>query len=162
MPPAHCIAVEMDTIGAVEAYNRAQALPVDGSELVCIEAYVASIKTAYSAEHGNITVWLNDDPSSTFGNIQAYRASCSAEDGAAIVEHCRVRVVGNIVHTTWEDAGETKHTYQVAQGAKLVITNGAGVEQTIVLDKAVKMIENGQLIIEKNGVKYNAQGAVVK
>lgn len=28
--------------------------------------------------------------------------------------------------------------------------------------KAVKMIENGQMIIIKNGVKYNAQGAIVK
>ena len=156
------IAVEMDTIGAVEALTRAQALPVDGSELVCVEAYVAQIKTAYSSEHGNITVWLNDDPSSTYGNIQAYRAACSAEDGAAIVEHCRVRVVGNIVHTTYEQDGATKDSYQIAQGAKLTLLNGAGVEQTIVLDKAVKMIENGQLIIEKNGVKYNAQGAVVK
>ena len=156
------IAIEMDTIGAAEALTRAQALPVDGSELVCVEAYVAQIKTAYSSEHGNITVWLNDDPSSTYGNIQAYRAACSAEDGAAIVEHCRVRVVGNIVHTTYEQDGATKDSYQIAQGAKLTLLNGAGVEQTIVLDKAVKMIENGQLIIEKNGVKYNAQGAVVK
>ena len=28
--------------------------------------------------------------------------------------------------------------------------------------KAVKMIENGQLVIIKNGVKYNAQGTIVK
>ena len=28
--------------------------------------------------------------------------------------------------------------------------------------KAVKVIRNGQLFIEKNGVIYNAQGAVVK
>jgi hypothetical protein len=28
--------------------------------------------------------------------------------------------------------------------------------------KAVKFIENGQLYIIKNGVKYNAQGAVVR
>ena len=130
--------------------------------MVCIEAYVAKIQKAYDAEYGNISVWLNDDPASTYGNIQAYRAACSAEDGAAVTEHCRVRVVGNITHTTWDDNGTTKHTYQIAQGAKLTILSPAGVEQTIVLDKAVKMIENGQLIIEKNGVKYNAQGAVVK
>jgi len=33
---------------------------------------------------------------------------------------------------------------------------------TEVTEKAVKMIENGQLIIIKNGVKFNALGTVVK
>ena len=28
--------------------------------------------------------------------------------------------------------------------------------------KAVKVMENGQIFIIKNGVKYNAQGAVVR
>ena len=37
-----------------------------------------------------------------------------------------------------------------------------GVENTAVDAKAVKMIENGQLIILKNGVRYNAQGAIVR
>ena len=37
-----------------------------------------------------------------------------------------------------------------------------GVENTAVDAKVVKMIENGQLIIIKNGVRYNAQGAIVR
>ncbi|MBR1716194.1 MAG: cadherin-like beta sandwich domain-containing protein [Paludibacteraceae bacterium] len=37
-----------------------------------------------------------------------------------------------------------------------------GFENTEMSEKAVKMIENGQMFILKNGVKYNAQGAVVK
>ena len=36
------------------------------------------------------------------------------------------------------------------------------VENAEVAVKAVKHIENGVLVIEKNGVKYNAQGAIVK
>jgi hypothetical protein len=34
-----------------------------------------------------------------------------------------------------------------------------GVENATVTVKPVKMIQNGQLIIENNGVQYNAQGA---
>jgi hypothetical protein len=37
-----------------------------------------------------------------------------------------------------------------------------GVENTAADAKVVKMIENGQLIILKNGVRYNAQGAIVR
>lgn len=49
-----------------------------------------------------------------------------------------------------------------------VIVSGCGsevetaIDNTVVTEKVVKMIENGQLFILKNGVKYNAQGAVVK
>ena len=37
-----------------------------------------------------------------------------------------------------------------------------GLENATVIIKSVKKIQNGQLIIEKDGVQYNAQGAVVK
>jgi hypothetical protein len=39
---------------------------------------------------------------------------------------------------------------------------GSGLENATVTIKSVKMIKNGQLIIEKDGVQYNAQGAIVK
>ena len=37
-----------------------------------------------------------------------------------------------------------------------------GIENTTVTIKPVKMIQNGQLVIEKDGVQYNAQGATLK
>ena len=37
-----------------------------------------------------------------------------------------------------------------------------GLENATVTVKPVKMIKNGQLIIEKDGVQYNVNGAVVK
>ena len=36
------------------------------------------------------------------------------------------------------------------------------IDNTVVEGKAVKRIVNGQLVIEKNGVIYNAQGAMVR
>jgi hypothetical protein len=35
-------------------------------------------------------------------------------------------------------------------------------ENLVIQDNATKMIENGQLIIIKNGVKYNVIGGIVK
>ena len=48
-----------------------------------------------------------------------------------------------------------KLTY-VPNGSSTAIDNA---DETV---KAVKVIRNGQLFIEKNGVLFNAQGAVVK
>lgn len=39
---------------------------------------------------------------------------------------------------------------------------GTGIDNTQVMDKAVKVIENGQLIIIKNGIRYNVMGTIVK
>jgi hypothetical protein len=38
----------------------------------------------------------------------------------------------------------------------------SSVENTLVTAKAVKTITNGQLLIRKNGIDYNATGAIVK
>ena len=42
------------------------------------------------------------------------------------------------------------------------VATAAGVENTEIKAKSAKFIENGQLYIISNGVKYNALGAEVK
>ena len=64
-----------------------------------------------------------------------------------------------VIKVTAEDGVTTKEY-------KVVITRGEekkeGIDNTAAEVKIVKTIENGQIVIIKNGVKYNAQGAVVK
>ena len=158
-PPAE----ELDTIGAAEALARAQALEVNGTEKVAVLCYVASIKTPYSEKYGNVTVWLNDDVTSTYGDIQAYRANCSAEDGAALAEHDRVLVVGNLSHTTYEKDGVTKDSYQIAQGAQLTIVKKAqGIENILLTEKVQKVIMDGVVYIVRDGKLFNLQGVQVR
>ncbi|MBR5855085.1 MAG: hypothetical protein IKY87_05380, partial [Paludibacteraceae bacterium] len=45
---------------------------------------------------------------------------------------------------------------------KLTQGPGTGLENTTVTVKSIKTIKNGQLIIVKDGVEYNVQGAVIK
>ena len=45
---------------------------------------------------------------------------------------------------------------------KVTTPAGQGISNTAVETKATKTLKNGQLIIEKAGVKYNAQGAVIR
>lgn len=154
---------ELDTITAAEAKTRCEALPVDGTEKVAVLCLIASIKTPYSAEHGNITVWLNDDPASTYGDIQAYRAKCSEEDGTALAPHDKVLVVGNLSHTTYEKDGETRHSYQIAAGAELTLVEKAqGIENILLTEKVQKVIMDGVVYIVRDGKLFNLQGVQVR
>lgn len=155
-------AEELTPITAAEALEKCQALEVGATEKVAVLCYVASIKTPYDSQYGNVTVWLNDDPTSTYGNIQAYRAKCSAEDGAALKEHDKVLVVGNLSHTTYEKDGETKHSYQIAQGAQLTIKNETGVENIVLGEQAKKVMMEGQVYIIRDNKLFNLQGVQVR
>ena len=45
---------------------------------------------------------------------------------------------------------------------RFVFDSATGIENTDINAKVEKRLENGMLIIEKNGVRYNAQGQIVK
>lgn len=74
-------------------------------------------------------------------------------------------MTGNLdnMHLVADAAGEYVFTWTFATNT-LAITfpSATAITNTNVDAATVKTIENGQLIIIKNGVKYNAQGAVVK
>lgn len=155
--------IELDTLNAAQALERAQALEVDAQEKVVVIAYIANIKTPYDATYGNVTVWLNDDPTSTYGVIQAYRAKASEEEGPALAEHDKVMIVGMLSHTTYESGGETKHSYQIAQGAQLTVLEKAqGIENIVLTEKAQKVMVDGVLYIVRDNKMYNVQGTQVR
>lgn len=152
---------EVDTLTAAEALAAAQALEVGATQKVVCVAYIANIKTPYSDEFGNITVWLNDDPTSTYGDIQAYRAKCSAEDGAAIAEHDLVLIEGNVTHTQNQDA--SKDYYEFASGAQLKLLEKAqGIENIELTEKVQKVVVDGVIYIIRDNKMFNVQGTQVR
>lgn len=153
-------APQVDTLSAAEALALAQTLEVGATTKAVCKALVASIKTAYSEQYGNITVWLNDDPESTYGDIQAYRASCSAEDGLNLKEHDQVLVVGNLTHTQSSDG--SKDYYEFAAGAKLTRLAAQGIENVVLTEDAQKVIVDGVVYIVRDGKMFNVQGAQVR
>ena len=74
-------------------------------------------------------------------------------------------MTGNLdnMHLVADVAGDYIFTWTFATNT-LAITfpTNEGINNTAVENQVVKMIENGQLIIIKNGVRYNAQGAIVR
>ena len=92
------------------------------------------------------------------GNWTANGAAFSRENNSAVVEAGS----GNLTLAA-DIAGDYIFTWTFATNT-LAITfpQGEGIDNTAVENQVVKMIENGQLIIIKNGVRYNAQGTIVR
>lgn len=72
---------------------------------------------------------------------------------------------GQNINLTSTLAGEYPFTFY-AGTAKMDVEipnpSGTAIDNTVVGEKAVKLMENGQLVIIKNGVRYNVLGTVIK
>jgi hypothetical protein len=152
----------VDTLTVAEALEIAQALEVGATQKAVVKAYVAKVKTPYSEEYGNITVYLTDDATATYGDLQAYRAKCSAETGAALAEHDLVLVEGNLTHTQ-NEAGD-KDYYEFAAGASLILLEKAeqGIENVVLTEQVQKVVIDGVLYIVRDSKIFNAQGIQVR
>jgi uncharacterized protein YxeA len=154
---------ELDTIGATEAKQRAEALEVGASEKVVIICYIASIKNAWNATYNNLDLWLTDDQTSTYGVISTFRTKADAAVGPTLAAGDHVQIVGNITHTTYEKDGETKHSYQVAEGAQLtLLEEEQGIENVVLTEKANKVMVDGVMYIVRDGKMFDVRGAQVR
>ena len=152
---------EVDTLTVAQALEIAQGLEVGATQKAVVKAYIAKVKTAYDAQFGNVTVYLTDDATSTYGDLQAYRAQCSAEDGAALAEHDLVVVEGNLTHTQNQDA--SKDYYEFAAGAQLKLLEKAqGIENIELTEKVQKVVVDGVIYIIRDNKMFNVQGTQVR
>ena len=92
------------------------------------------------------------------GNWTANGVAFTRENSAAVV------VAGSDnLKLAADVAGDYTFTWTYETNTlSITFPTATAIENTNAAVKAVKMIENGQMIIIKNGVKYNAQGAIVK
>ena len=162
---AHEVEGIPDTISAANAKAMAEALEVGAySPKVVIDCYVAKIVEGgeYDADYGNVSVWLNDDPTSTFGELQAYRALISAEDGPTLGSGDHIQVEGRLSHTV-NAQDNTKHYYQVAQGAQItVIEKAQGIENVVLTEQAQKVMVDGVVYIIRDNKMFDVMGTQVR
>ena len=105
------------------------------------------------SQYGNYSFWMADSKDATEGTFEAYQVA--PKDGETIVAvGDYVEVVGDLTkyNTTPETVGKGNATV-----AKLA-TPITAIDNTTLSTPSVKTIENGQLIIIRDGVKYNAMG----
>jgi hypothetical protein len=122
-----------------------------------LEGYVKEIKEAYQDKYHNISFWLSDKANDTYKDVLAFRAACPKASHAVQVGD-KVRITGSLMRYN-------SYYVEFTQGCTYEILNREeeqGVEETELPDSAVKSLENGQLRIERNGIRYNAFGQVVR
>ena len=156
--------VQIDTISVTvaEALAAAKALENNATskDVYAVTGYVDSISYAYSEEHDNISFFMCDDMANPVYEFQAYRA----KGGKDLTVGTKVIVTGNLIHyykAATDDAAE-QHKYQLNAGATIEVVSAEGVENIRIENAAIKQIENGQLVIIRNGVRYNAAGVVME
>lgn len=157
--------IVVDTIEVSVAQALDSAKTLDNNEVskdvYVVTGYVDSISYAYSADFDNISFFMCDDMANPVYEFQAYRA----KGGKDLTVGAKVIVTGNLIHY-YKEATDTKpelHSYQMNAGATIEIVGGTeGVENITIENAATKRIEKGQLVIIRNGVRYNAAGTVIE
>ena len=123
-----------------------------------VRGYVIKYQTKTTVEedfasYGNYSFWMADTKDATEGTFEAYQVK--PKDGETIVEvGDYVEVVGDL--TKYGDTPETvgKGNATVAKLATPI----TAIDNTTLSTPSVKTIENGQFVIIRDGVKYNAMG----
>ncbi|MGM9810178.1 MAG: Ig domain-containing protein [Paludibacteraceae bacterium] len=123
-----------------------------------VRGYVIKYQTSKTVEedfasYGNYSFWMADTKDATEGTFEAYQVA--PKDGATIVAvGDYVEVVGDLTKygTTPETVGKGTATVEKLANPTTAIDNAT------LSTPSVKTIENGQLVIIRDGVKYNAMG----
>ena len=152
--------VEYDTLNVTQAVAAAHALEdnTESAKPVVILGYVANIKTAYNDQYKNITFYMSDDATATYGDLQVYRGKISKEEGEALAQGDRVLVVGKLSHSV----NNGKDYYEVAAGSEVSVLWKQSIEQIVLTEKVNKVLMDGVLYIVRDGKLFNLQGAQVR
>ena len=159
------VIIAVNVAGAVAA---AMALPNSGTsaDRYAVTGYVDSIAVAFDAGYGNISFFMTDDMANPTYNFEAYRVKCTADEAALLTIGRQVTVTAALQHYyKAEDVEKQLPEINLAEtvaGGTIELIYGEGIENTADEAKATKLIEAGQVVIIRNGVRYNALGVEVK
>ena len=152
--------VELDTINVAQAVDLALALDNNAvsAKKYAIVGYVAKIKTEYSSQYKNISFYMTDDATQTYGDLQVYRGAISEADGTTLAAGDRVTVVGKLKNNFYNDANSA----QTDAGAEVTVDWKAAIENITLTEEVNKVIVDGVLYIVRDGKIYNVQGVQVR
>ena len=114
--------------------------------------------------------WQNmplDEETYRVGNDYRYEAQDKTIDLIALTNKAagvwvfEAKMLG---HKYWNNGSESGSwdTNHDAQAATFTLSGSTAIDNTTIEAKAIKTFENGQLVIIKNGVRYDATGAVIR
>ena len=124
-----------------------------------IRGYVTEMIEAYNDQYKNITFWMADTPDG--GQVlQAFRVKPVSDVEQALKVGDFVEVIGSLILYTKD--GVSIPEVNAGGSVKLITAGSTAVDNVTVNQQTTKFIQNGQLVILKDGVRYNALGQVTK
>lgn len=159
-------------VTVAEALAAAKALEQNKTSegVYAITGYISAIAEEFKADKGNMSFWMSDNLNDAAQEFQAFRVSCTEDLAAKLRPGAKVKVTAKITHfhqdakpaTDTEEAKPERTIYETVQGGTVELLAVSGVEDVMSNAPAVKFIENGQIYILRNGVRYNLQGQVAE
>ncbi len=153
-------------VNVAQAVDLALALPNGGSsdDLYEVIGYVDSIQTAYSEQYGNISFFMTDDMANPTYNFLAYRVKVYDWQAARIQVGTQVKVTATLknYYTEAKDGKPASNLAETNAGGTIQFVGFEGINNVRDNEQTIKRIENGQVVIIRNNVKYNALGVEVK
>lgn len=159
-------------VTVAEALAAAKALEQNKTSegVYAITGYISAIAEEFKADKGNMSFWMSDNLNDAAQEFQAFRVSCTEDLAAKLRPGAKVKVTAKITHFYQSEkpaegdqpAKPERTIYETVQGGTVELLAVSGVEDVMSNAPAVKFIENGQIYILRNGVRYNLQGQVAE
>ena len=129
-----------------------------------VTGFVDSIATAYNEDYGNISFFMTDNMDAPTYDFEAYRVSVTPQQAEKIVLGVKVTVTAAL-QRYYKAATETQDEIDLAEtvaGGSLKFADESAVANVANAAQSVKRIENGQIIILRDGVRYNMLGTEIR
>ncbi len=153
-------------VNVAQAVDTALTLPNGGStdDLFEVVGYVDSIQAEYSEQYGNISFFMTDDMENPTYNFLAYRVKVYDWQAARIQVGTQVKVTATLknYYTEAKDGKPASNLAETNAGGTIQFVGFEAINNVRDNEQTIKRIENGQVVIIRNNVKYNALGVEVK
>lgn len=129
-----------------------------------VTGFVDSIATAYDEGYGNISFFMTDNMDAPTYDFEAYRVSVTPQQAEKIVLGVKVTVTAAL-QRYYKAATETLDEIDLAEtvaGGSLKFADESAVINVNNDAKSLKTIENGQIIILRDGIRYNMLGTEIR
>lgn len=123
-----------------------------------VSGYVAKVYEEFNTQYNNLSFYMTDDATSTYGDLQCRRAKMSAEEGPTLAAGDKVLIVGKLTNNFYND----KNTAQIYQGQATIEWKSA-IENILMNDTKInKVIVDGVVYIVRDGKMFDVRGAQVR
>ena len=155
--------VQIDTlrVTVAEAIAAGKALERGKTSVnvYIVEGYNDSIAYNFSESSKNMSFYMCDDLANPSYEFEAYKAKTEVD----IPVGTKVQIIGNLYHYYKAAVDEKPEIdiVEISEGQAIIVPQ-EGIDNINSGEKATKLIEAGQVVIIRNGVRYNALGVEVK